>query len=223
MLDPVAHDRQTALTQREKCAARARRPSLGLRPRLVRLAPAHSHPDCRCCLTLIGARQSSAVSLTGSRGSCPLPCRPPLVLSTRRLPSLVRVPASPVPRCHQYYEGATTSRSRICGHLWIRFRSPPDPSCFRVRRSAPARSEVPSRPGLWGCRSPAFPASFVWTQMGSLRSPDDPSRAFAPLLDPGRTDVSSPCRPHRCCPRYPYSEGFGNCYFGAHSRSFGTC
>ena len=24
MLDPVAHDRQTALTQREKCAARAR-------------------------------------------------------------------------------------------------------------------------------------------------------------------------------------------------------
>src|SRR5580704_4321366 len=59
MLDPVAHDRQTALTQREKCAARARRPSLGLRPRFVRLAPAHSHPDCRCCLTLIGARQDS--------------------------------------------------------------------------------------------------------------------------------------------------------------------
>src|SRR5580704_4478788 len=58
MLDPVAHDRQTALTQREKCAARARRPSLGLRPCFVRLAPAHSHPDCRCCLTLIGARHS---------------------------------------------------------------------------------------------------------------------------------------------------------------------
>src|SRR6202162_5834344 len=58
--DPVAHDRQTALTQREKCAARARRPSLGLRPCFVRLAPAHSHPDCRCCLTLIGARQALA-------------------------------------------------------------------------------------------------------------------------------------------------------------------
>src|SRR6202049_2378519 len=56
-LPPVAHDRQTALTQRKKCAARARRQSLGLRPCFVRLAPAHSHPDCRCCLTLIGARQ----------------------------------------------------------------------------------------------------------------------------------------------------------------------
>ena len=63
MLDPVAHDRQTALTQREKCAARARRPSLGLRPRLVRLAPAHSHPDCRCCLTLIGARHPDLLAI----------------------------------------------------------------------------------------------------------------------------------------------------------------
>src|ERR1700728_248808 len=34
------------------------------------------------------------------------------------------------PRSQQYYEGATTSHPRICGHLWIRFRSPPDPSCF---------------------------------------------------------------------------------------------
>ena len=67
MLDPVAHDRQTALTQREKCAARARRPSLGLRPRFVRLAPAHSHPDCRCCLTLIGARQAQSSRQTSCR------------------------------------------------------------------------------------------------------------------------------------------------------------
>jgi hypothetical protein len=33
---------------------------------------------------------------------------------------------------------------------------PTDPSCFRVRRSAPARSEVPSRPGLWGAGRPPF-------------------------------------------------------------------
>jgi len=45
-LDPVAHDRQTALTpQREKCAAGDGRPSLGLCPRSVRPTPAHSHPD----------------------------------------------------------------------------------------------------------------------------------------------------------------------------------
>jgi hypothetical protein len=72
MLDPVAHDRQTALTQREKCAARARRPSLGLRPRLVRLAPAHSHPDCRCCLTLIGARHPKAFTSQYTGVSNPL-------------------------------------------------------------------------------------------------------------------------------------------------------
>ena len=63
------------------------------------------------------------------------------------------------PRSQRYYEGATTSHPRICGHLWIRFRSPSDPSYFRVRRSAPARSEVPSRPGLCVCRPPEFPAS----------------------------------------------------------------
>jgi hypothetical protein len=55
---------------------------------------------------------------------------------------------------------------------------------------------------------------FVWTRMGSLRSPGDPSRASAALLDPGRTDVSSPSRPHRCCPRFAHNEGFGNCISG---------
>src|SRR5215831_19651068 len=37
--------------------------------------------------------------------------------------------------------------------------------------------------------------------MGSLKYPGDPSCAFAPLLDPGRTDVPLPWRSHRCCPR----------------------
>jgi hypothetical protein len=85
---------------------------------------------------------------------------------------------------------------------------------LRVRRSAPARSEVPSRPGLCAYRPPDFPASLVWTRMGSLRSPGDPSRTSAALLDPGRTDVSSPSRPHRCCPRFAHNEGFGNCISG---------
>src|SRR5271169_5859416 len=56
--NPVAHDRQIALAPKGKvrCAGN-RRPSLGLRPCSVRQVPAQSHPDCRCCLTLIVARQ----------------------------------------------------------------------------------------------------------------------------------------------------------------------
>ena len=50
---------------------------------------------------------------------------------------LGRVPASPVPRRHQYYEGAATSRSRTPGSLWIRFQAPRVPPLVRARRSAP--------------------------------------------------------------------------------------
>ena len=69
-----------------------------------------------------------------------------------------------------------------------------------VRRSAPGGVEAPSRPGHWepDARSSGC---FTWTPVGSLRSPGDPSCAFAPLLDPGRTDVPLPWRSHRCCPR----------------------
>lgn len=45
-------------------------------------------------------------------------------------PSLDRVPASPVPRLHRYYEGATTSRPREPGSLWFRFQAPRAPPVF---------------------------------------------------------------------------------------------
>jgi hypothetical protein len=63
------------------------------------------------------------------------------------------------------------------------------------------RVEAPSRPGhgVPAARSSGY---LGWTQVGSLRSPGDPSCAFAPLLDPGRTDVPSPWRSHRWCPRF---------------------
>ena len=77
----------------------------------------------------------------------PLPCFPSAVLSSRRPPSLDRVPVSPVPRRHQYYEGATTShpphpRSLIC------FASGAHaiPPCFVLAvASAPGRMEAPPR------------------------------------------------------------------------------
>jgi hypothetical protein len=84
------------------------------------------------------------------------------------------------------------------------------PPVFVFRCCAPGRSEVPSGPGPWFRRPPTFRLVHPWTQMGSLRSSGDPSRASAPFQDPGRTDVSSPFRSRRCCPRYPDGEGFGD-------------
>jgi len=54
-----------------------------------------------------------------------------MALYSRRLPFLLRVPASPVPRYRRYYEGATTSHPRINGRLLVRFHCPrvPPASC----------------------------------------------------------------------------------------------
>jgi hypothetical protein len=78
----------------------------------------------------------------------PLLCFPSMALSTRRPPSLHRVPASPVPRLQRYYEVATTSRIRIPGrlccslpgsmpplvHFVSRLRAPAGPGGFRQAR-----------------------------------------------------------------------------------------
>src|SRR5262245_62049161 len=42
----------------------------------------------------------------------------------------------------------------------------------------------------------------------ALRFPGDPSCAFAPVYDPGRTDAPSPGRSHRCCPCQQEGKGF---------------
>jgi hypothetical protein len=81
-----------------------------------------------------------------------------MVLSSRRLPFLLRVPASPVPRSQRYYEGATTSHLRINGHLWVRFHRPRDPPVFVFRCCAPGRSEGSSGPGPWFSPAAHFPA-----------------------------------------------------------------
>src|SRR5215467_317299 len=75
-------------------------------------------------------RLSNAISLTGLQGPCPFPCFLTMVLSTRRLPSLLRVPPSVVPRSHRYYEGATTSHWRIGGRLFGLLPPPTRSSCL---------------------------------------------------------------------------------------------
>jgi hypothetical protein len=91
-----------------------------------------------------------------------------------------------------------------------------------VRRGAPEGSKVPSRPGPW---MPAARLSgcLVWTPMGSLRSPGDPSCAFAPFLDPGRSIC--PCHGGHigAAPATHTAKASATADFGAHSRSFGTC
>jgi hypothetical protein len=91
----------------------------------------------------------------------------------------------------------------------FRPRRPRDPPVFCVHRPRTVLQErwspLPAR--ALGYRSPAVPVHFTWTPIGSLRSPVDPSCTFAPLLDPGRTDVPLPWRSHRCCPRLTRQRG----------------
>ena len=84
---------------------------------------------------------------------------------------------------------------------FVRFRRPRDPPIFVSAVALLEELEVPSWPGRWVpvARSAG---RFKWTPVGYLRSPGDPSCAFAPLLDPGRTDVPLPWRSHRYCPRF---------------------
>ena len=84
---------------------------------------------------------------------------------------------------------------------FVRFRRPRDPPVFVFAVALPKEWRPPPGPGtcLPAARSSGC---FTWTPVGYLRSPGDPSCAFAPLLDPGRTDVPLPWRSHRCCPRF---------------------
>jgi hypothetical protein len=114
-----------------------------------------------------------------------LPCFSSMGLNAWRLPSLQRVLVSPVPRLPRYYEAPTTSH-RACPsaygfasgfHMSWRF-------VFAPALPMPAKSVI--GPGAFkagcSCRLP------MWTQAGALRFPGGPSRTFALLQDPGRTE-----------------------------------
>ena len=146
-----------------------------------------------------------------------------MALCARRLPSLLRVLASPVPRSRRYYESATTPHPRIYGRLLVRCRSPRVPSYVRVRRGAPERSEVTLGPGPLFSRPPKLPACFTWTRMGSLRSSGDPSRAFAAFQDPGRTDMSSPLTATSMLPPLSGRRRLRRWLISGLPRSFSTC
>src|SRR5436309_2910697 len=76
----------------------------------------------------------------------------------------------------------------------VRFRVPHDSPAIRARcSSAPVRVEVPPRARILVQPAiPTIPLLVVWTWVGALRFPGDPSCAFAPLYDPGRASGPSP-------------------------------
>ena len=144
-----------------------------------------------------------------------------MALSTRRLPSLLRVPASPVPRSPRYYEGATTSHPRIGGRLLVDSRRPRLPSRF-VSAAALPEDRRPL-PGLGSCQPvPKFPAPHTWTRMGPLRSSGDPSRASAAFQDPGRIDVPSPLAVTSMLPPLSGRRRLRQWLISGLTRSFGT-
>ncbi len=124
--------------------------------------------------------------------SVPSQCFRSTVLSPWCPPSLRRVPASPVPRLHEYYEGTTTSCARIPGPLWIRFQTPHAPPAFVIAEALPARRRTASGPGVLGQPVCPDPAIRTWARTGSLRFPGAPSHTFARFSDPGRTGRTSP-------------------------------
>ena len=92
----------------------------------------------------IGYPLSFRGQVCGAQGL--LPCCLATVLIPWHLPSLARVPVSPVPRGQRYDEGATTSRLRIPGHLFVSLPGPTRSSVVRARfDSAPGRVEDPIR------------------------------------------------------------------------------
>ena len=91
-------------------------------------------------------RLSVVVSWTGLWSSRSPPVLPGNGSHPVAPPSLARVPVSPVPRGQRYDEGATTSRLRIPGHLFVSLPGPTRSSVVRARfDSAPGRVEDPIR------------------------------------------------------------------------------
>src|SRR5215472_18492450 len=164
----------------------------------------------------------------GLPGACPVPC-----FSTWSSPRDASLPSFGSQRA--WFPALTgtmkalrlpTGASAVA--YFVHFRRPRDPSCVCVRhcaRGAVALLEgrrSPPGPGSW-MPATRSSGSLTWTPMGSLRSPGDPSRVFAPLLDPGRTDVPLPWRSHRTAPTSGTVKASDDEHFGAHSRSVDTC
>ena len=110
-------------------------------------------------------RLSVVDSWTGSRS----PGSPPVFLGNGSRPVAPafprRVPVSPVPRRQQYYAGATTSHSRIPGHLFVSLAGSTLTSSVRVSRvRAPDRMEDARRAGVFVQPATRCRLALTWAQ-----------------------------------------------------------
>ena len=125
-----------------------------------------------------------------------------------------------ISRCYDF--PFTHPRSLICFASGVHALS-----SVRVSQLTLALSEgrrMPSGPGSMFSRRPNCRLALTWARAGSLRFPGDPSCAFAPVSDPGRTVYPSPSRRfRRCCPRTSDDEGFGLMRISGLLRGFSTC
>src|SRR5262245_16038430 len=141
----------------------------------------------------------------------PLPCFPPAALASRRPPFLDRVPASPVPRRRRYYEGATTSRSRISRSL-IGFAPGSHAILLAVRARRRRRSRTAGGAATgqdhWSAGDPPcrrLARGHEWDLSGSQAIHP------VPLLrstTPAEPTIPSQWRSHRCCPCQHEGKGF---------------
>ena len=171
-------------------------PSVVRRRRPSSTAPAFSHLSIMSTapspVSSSPNRLSVVGSWTGLQGSEPPPVFQVNGSLLMALPSLRRVPASPVPRFHRYYEGATTSRSRNPAPLWLRLRAPRAPPLFVLAEALLTGLEAVRQ--AWNSWSAGVPSGLLrpWTRTGSHRFPGGPSHASALLQDPGRAEETSP-------------------------------
>ena len=138
------------------------------------------------------------------KAQSPLPCFPSTVLSQRGTPHPVeRVPVSPVPRRHRYYEGATTPTLRITGHL---FGSLPVPTRVLLHSCSllpalPGRRRSRIGPGSLFSRRSDYPAHSHVDVSGTSQVSRRPILCLCPVPRPrpNRRALASNGRV-RCCP-----------------------
>ena len=175
----------------------------------------------------VQSRQISyPLSLRGQvcEAQSPLPCFPSTALSTWHPAFLDRVPVSPVPRCHRYYQGATTSRHAYPVAYLLRFRGPRDPPQFVSRNLRSQKVGEPSGPG-----SIVQPATRSAGLLARGRERDLPgSQAIHPVPLPRSPTPAEPTTPRLLTvspmlpPRFPRRRLQRFMNFGAQSRGLGT-